>query len=215
MVGVSRRGFRDVGKVGVEAARDLAAAVYGIPAPEPAAQMNPPDLLAAFLPVAQALEELRIPYHIGGSVASSVRGIPRSTVDIDVVAEIEHSDVHDLVEKLRPFYYIDEEAVNQAVRHRRSFNAIHLATMLKVDVFVSKGREFDCEAQRRATFLALEEEPNAKVFPIASAEDTVLAKLEWYRAGREVSEQQWRDVLGVLKVRMHHLDVEYLAYWAT
>src|SRR4029077_20383496 len=90
----------------------------------------------------------------------------------------------------------DDARARRAVAERRSFNLIHLDTMLKIDVFVSKKRPFDVEAQGRARSEPLEE-GQGRPFRIASAEDVVLAKLEWYRADNEVSERQWGDVLGV------------------
>jgi hypothetical protein len=101
--------------------------------------------------------------------------------------------------------------MKQAVAARRSFNLIHLETMLKVDVFVSKGRAFDRQAQHRARPEPIGE---GRPFVIASAEDVVLAKLEWFRAGGEVSERQWTDVLGVLKTQGVGIDVRYLKRWA-
>jgi hypothetical protein len=91
---------------------------------------------------------------------------------------------------------------------------IHLATMFKVDVFVSKGRPFDIEASGRACLEALGESPDAPKARVASPEDTLLAKLEWYRRGGESSERQWSDVLGLLRVRTGRLDFAYLADWA-
>jgi hypothetical protein len=114
----------------------------------------------------------------------------------------------------RPEYYVDEGRARAAVESRRSFNLIHLGTMLKVDVFVSKGRPFDRAALDRARPQALEEGPEARRFSVASAEDTILAKLEWFRAGGEVSERQWSDVVGVLRTAGTTVDQSYLRQWA-
>lgn len=101
--------------------------------------------------------------------------------------------------------------MKDAIRHRFSFNAIHLATMLKIDVYLPKVRPFDQEIRRRTRQELLEEH----AFYIASPEDTILTKLEWYRMGGEVSERQWNDLLGVLKMQRVRLDFAYLQRWAT
>jgi len=176
--------------------------------------MSTPDILSALGPVIDAFAQLGIAYHIGGSVASSAHGLPRTTVDIDLVAELREEHVASLVERLQEAYYIDEQMIRQALARRASFNLIHLTTMLKVDVFIPKARAFDREAARRATPHALDEAENARVFYLASPEDVILAKLEWYRAGGEVSERQWSDVLGVMKVQAQALDFDYLEHWA-
>lgn len=173
-----------------------------------------PDLLAALTPVVEAFEALGVRYYIGGSVASSAHGMPRATLDVDVVAELRPEHVGTLVERFARSYYVDEARVRAAVARRRSFNLIHLATALKIDVFVSKGRPFDREALRRARQEALEESAPARRFFVASPEDVILAKLEWYRAGGEASERQWRDVVGILKAAGPALDHAYLARWA-
>jgi hypothetical protein len=85
--------------------------------------------------------------------------------------------------------------------------------MFKIDLFVSKGRPFDHEAAVRARPQALDTGPDAPTFPVASAEDTVLAKLEWFRLGGETSERQWWDVVGVLRVTPH-VERGYLEHWA-
>lgn len=176
--------------------------------------MSPPDILSALGPVIDAFEQLGVAYHIGGSVASSAHGVPRTTVDIDLVAELHEEHVASLVKRLQEAYYIDEQMIRQALTRRASFNLIHLATMLKVDVFIPKARAFDREAARRARPHALDEAENARVFYLASPEDVILAKLEWYRTGGEVSERQWSDVLGVMKVQAQALDFDYLEHWA-
>jgi len=168
----------------------------------------------ALEPVIDAFEAPGISYHIGGSVASSAYGIARATLDVDIVADLREQHVCDLVGRLQEQYYIDEERVREAVRQRSSFNAIHLESMLKVDVFVLKGRSYDQVAFSRARKDTIEESENPRQFFLASPEDLILNKLEWYRQGGEVSERQWNDVVGVLKVQQQALDFEYLQHWA-
>lgn len=172
--------------------------------------MNAPDITAAITPIIAAFEQLGIAYYIGGSVASTIYGIPRTTLDADIIAEIRSEHAHPLVLQLQDQYYIDEDAVKDAIRHRFSFNAIHLATMLKIDVYLPKVRPFDQEIRHRARQKLLDEH----TFYFASPEDTILTKLEWYRMGGEVSERQWNDLLGVLKLQGTSLDFAYLQRWA-
>jgi hypothetical protein len=135
--------------------------------------------------------------------------VARSSVDGDVVAELGTGHVAPLVSALQETYYVPEERIRDSVARRRSFNLIHLETMLKIDVFVSRDRPFDRRAFERSQPATL---PGAggTTLPICSAEDTVLAKLEWYRKGGEVSERQWTDVLGVLRAAEGALDLGYL-----
>lgn len=174
--------------------------------------MNTPDILAATLPIVEVLEQLSVSYHIGGSVASSIYGLPRLTIDVDLVADLKLEHVHPLVRYLEKDYYIDEDAVKDAIRRHSSFNAIHLESMLKVDVFIPKSRLFDQEELRRTQLQTLVE--GTRPFYVASPEGTILNKLEWYRMGNEVSDRQWNDILGVLKVQGTHLDMAYLQRWA-
>lgn len=106
--------------------------------------MIQPDLVAALEPVMNALEELGVEYSVVGSVASSSYGIARSTVDADVVADLPAaSHVDALVARLAHDYYVDRDSVLDAVRRRSMFNVIHLATMIKVDVYLLSDRPFD------------------------------------------------------------------------
>jgi hypothetical protein len=173
---------------------------------------NVPDILAAITPIVEALEELGIPYHIGGSVASSLYGLPRLTIDADLVADIRMKHVRPLVEQLETDYYIDEDMIRDAIRRQSSFNVIHQDTILKVDIFIPKSRLFDQEELRKIRQEVLSE--GTRPFNIASPEGTILNKLEWYRMGGEVSDRQWNDILGVLKVQGTNLDIAYLRHWA-
>ena len=162
-----------------------------------------------------ALEELGVAYYVGGSLASSAHGVPRASIDADVIADLGPGHVGPFVTALARAYYLSEDRIKEAVAARRSFNVIHLETMFKVDVFVAKGRPFDRQALARARMETLEDAPEARKFRVASPEDTILAKLEWFRAGGEASERQWTDVVGVLKTGWDDLDRDYLRRWAS
>jgi len=173
---------------------------------------NTPDIQVTITPLVEALEELGVPYHIGGSVASSLYGLPRLTIDVDIVADLRQGHVRPLIDQLQTDYYIDEDMIRDAIRHQSSFNVIHQDTILKVDIFIPKSRLFDQEELRRAQQEVLSE--GTRPFNIASPEGTILNKLEWYRMGGEVSDRQWNDILGVLKVQGTSLDIDYLQKWA-
>jgi len=163
--------------------------------------------------VAHELEALGVAYFIGGSLASAVHGVTRATLDVDLIADLDESHVERLAHALQGHFYVDPEAMREAIRHRRSFNLIHLATMFKVDVFVSKGSAYAAEQFRRRMAEEVGREPGQTVY-LASPEDIVLAKLDWYRMGGNVSARQWQDVLGVLRVQAGKLDWAYLHDWA-
>jgi len=175
--------------------------------------MNTSDVLAAITPIVEALEQLGVAYHIGGSVASSVYGIMRATIDADIIADLRLEQTRPLVTQLQAIYYIDEGMIRDAIRRRTEFNVIHFDTMLKVDVFLPKSRLFDLEQHRRVQLEVLAE--GTRPFYMASPEDTTLNKLEWFRMGGEVSDRQWNDILGVLKVQGTNLDMAYLQRWAS
>ncbi|HKV02247.1 MAG TPA: hypothetical protein VJQ26_08990 [Ktedonobacteraceae bacterium] len=172
------------------------------------------DILVPIIPLVDAFEQLGVSYYIGGSVASSAYGLPRTTIDADLVADLRIEHVRPLVQQLQNAYYIDADMIRDAIKHRSEFNIIHFETMLKVDVFIQKTRAFDRETRRRVRQEKLDETSSDHVFLLASPEDVILNKLEWYKMGGEVSERQWNDILGVLKVQGTSLDLAYLRQWA-
>jgi hypothetical protein len=176
--------------------------------------MNPGDVLQAVEPVVEAFEKLGVQYRVVGSLASTAFGVARMTADADLVADLHVEHVDDLVNALAADYYIDSDVIREAIQSRSGFNVIHLPTSLKVDVFVLADTAYDRQAFPRLTMKSLDPAPGSRAYALATPEDTVLAKLRWYKAGREVSERQWQDIVGVMKLQQRRLQIEYLQEWA-
>jgi hypothetical protein len=168
---------------------------------------------AVTLKVVGVLDSLGIPYLIGGSFASAIHGIARMTADTDIVADIQADQANAFAAALEEAFYLDLDTIRDATRQRGSFSMIHLQTMFKVNVFVMKGRPFDHIQMERRQRVAIAREPE-QFACVATAEDNILAKLEWYRLGNEASERQWHDVQNVIKTQAGRLDLAYLRQWA-
>src|SRR3989338_95530 len=158
--------------------------------------MNQPDIVSALEPLIKVLNRLHIPYYVGGSVASSTYGAFRATRDVDMVFNLSSKHVDELVNSLKSQYYIDKDMILEAIQRRSSFNLIHLKTMFKIDIFILKERPFDHESFQRKKENKIDASMNFTVF-VASPEDVILHKLEWYRAADHISERQWNDILSV------------------
>ena len=158
--------------------------------------------------LAAKLDAAGIPYMITGSFASTYHGTTRTTHDIDVVIDADRAALETLVRSFPDDeYYVDLDAALDALAHRSQFNVIDLATGWKADLIVRKDREFSrAELARREPAEIL----GARVF-VATAEDTIVSKLEWAKIGE--SERQLRDVAGILDVRRGRLDLEYVERW--
>ena len=171
------------------------------------------DAIHVILLVTDIFEKMRIPYAVGGSISSSVHGIMRSTMDVDILADMRSAHISGFIEALSTAFYADEEMIRDAINRHGSFNLIHLATAYKVDVFIPKQRVFDKMQLERRIATLITPEPEKTIY-VTSPEDIILSKLEWYRMGNEVSDSQWRDILGVLKTKAGQLDLEYVRRWA-
>ncbi|HEX6372199.1 MAG TPA: hypothetical protein VF006_24995 [Longimicrobium sp.] len=164
--------------------------------------------------MARMLKALGIEYLVGGSFASSLHGHPRSTQDIDIVADLRPEHITPLLATLHERFYFDEPAIREAVSRRSSFNVIHLRTLFKVDIFVA-GDDLSTrlELQRRQVY-TLDIDPPEDII-VASPEDVIVQKLHWYRLGDHISERQWLDAMNILEVRGSELDHEYMRDLAT
>ena len=168
--------------------------------------------LVVLIQVAGAFDALGIDYVVVGSFASSIHGEYRASGDIDIIADVEFRHIEPLVAALKVEFYIDDLTVRRAIEQGRSFNVIHLKAIFKVDIFVPATTLAKQQLARREQH-KLDPNEEQKIW-IASAEDTILAKLQWYRMGEEISELQWRDVRGIIGTQASDLDFEYLNRWA-
>ena len=175
--------------------------------------MKAPDILKAIQPVISMFEELSIPYYIGGSIASSIYGMARATLDVDVIADIKIEHVSPLRKHLEKEFYIDEAVIKDAIKKLSSFNLIHLETMIKIDVFILKPELYAEETLCRKRKDTIEDSKGTLEIYFSSPEDIILNKLQWFDDGGRVSEHQWLDVIGVIKVQGGNLDKNYLRKW--
>ena len=175
--------------------------------------MTTPDILTALNPVVEAFEQLSIPYYIGGSVASSIYGMARATMDIDIIANIKEFHVPRLIKLLEEQYYIDEDMIVESIKTATSFNLIHFKTAFKIDIFIYKDEPYQQNAIERKVKDRFDEESNFEYY-FSTPEDIIISKLQWFDQGNRVSERQWLDIIGVIKVQGKNLDFEYLEKWS-
>ncbi len=161
------------------------------------------------LEVIRHFDELSIDYMVVGSVASSLQGIARSTLDMDMLARLSREQALALVERLEDDFYVSSAAVEEAVRRKSMFNVVQFSSGFKIDVYVLGGKPFELEEFARRQQV----ESDGGTLWVATPEDLILSKLDWYRLGGEVSERQWRDVVGLVQLHAARLDGGYLDLW--
>jgi hypothetical protein len=139
----------------------------------------------------------------------------RATLDVDLVAAVEPAHIAGLVAELGKEFYADPEMMRHALSAGRSFNLIHYASAYKFDIFpLGQGAFEQAQFARRAPAAVSIEGSEPIEVPVASAEDTLLSKLSWFRTGGEVSDKQWNDIRGIADVQRGKLDLDYLQHWA-
>ena len=147
-------------------------------------------------------------------MASGIHGIYRTSLDVDLVADIHPGQIARLIQELGGEFYADARKLRDALESGRSFNLIHFASSYKFDIFPLSSDPFHQSQFSRREIKDIVLGAGTLAVPVATAEDTLLMKLARYRAGGEVSERQWNDVRGIAAVQRQRLEREYLRRWA-
>lgn len=159
------------------------------------------------LDVAGRLDRAGIPYMLTGALAVNYHGVPRSTLDIDIVVVIAPADVVRIQAMLAPDFAVGEESIRAALREGSMFNAVHEETGLKVDFWMRKGDDYGREA-----FARRKQYPYARLMvSIATPEDVIVTKLEWHRMSD--IDKHYFDARGVYAVQKDTLDTAYITRW--
>ncbi len=167
------------------------------------------DLIEVTLAVAAVLDRCGIPYTVGGSLASSLSGEPRASLDADVVVQIRPDQIDGLVDLLGDEFYADADAIRRAIDTGSSTNLVHRPSGIKVDLFPARSF-LDHQQLLRRQLVKVASDPDRSLY-VHSPEDILLQKLHWYRLGGGTSERQWRDVVSIVLVQGSRLDRQYLS----
>lgn len=171
-----------------------------------------PDILHTLISITEIFEKLNISYYLGGSLASATYGMQQLAQDLDFVVELLPAQVSQFIILLQADYYVDPQAVYTAVQDNKKFNIIHLNTLLAIDVIIPASSLFETQVKNRVTWQILDEMVHS--LPLSSPEDIILIKLFHHRKDKIFPDDQWNDILGVLKVQKPVIDLVYLEKWA-
>ncbi|MGK7946451.1 MAG: hypothetical protein AB4058_18480 [Microcystaceae cyanobacterium] len=171
------------------------------------------DPISLALIIANLLEKLEISYLVGGSLASTLFGEPRSTQDIDFIVDLEIEKINLFIDTFTPQFYLSESAIQEAINSQSSFNLIDPDSLGKIDIFILKQRPLNQSEFQRRQKLVVQENP-ARTLYLSTPEDAILQKIIWYKMTNQ-SDKQWRDILGIMKLQGTKLDRIYLDKWAT
>ncbi len=169
------------------------------------------DIASALKALATAFVASETRYFIGGSLASSMQGEFRATNHIDVVCNLLPKTFDRFLAALGDQFLVDHVALRSAVERGTTFNIIHEPSFIKIDLFFARS-EFQLLELERAILVELS--GFGLSLYVATPEDIILAKLNWYKKGGETSERQWADIRGVMRTQGARLDYSYLAHWA-
>lgn len=174
--------------------------------------MTQPDAIAAATSLARSFERLQVRYVLGGSMASTSYGEPRSTLDADFAADLNLSHFEDWADEVEKDFYFDREWARTEVASRGSFQLLHRQSLVRIDVFVPAWTGLDLWKWEQRNRLVLGDEEQS--IDVTSAEGIVLQKLLWYESGGRSSDRQWRDVVSVLAHQRTRLERSALTHWA-
>jgi len=157
--------------------------------------------------VSRRLDDVGIPYMLTGSVAMALYVNPRMTRDVDVVIDLTPGDVKIFAQQFASGFYLDDDAVDDAVSRKAMFNIIHDEWIVKVDFIVRKSdpyHEMEFNRRRRVTIDGLQ-------VSIVTPEDLILSKLLWAKESGSVMQH---DDVTHLTNAIKGLDWHYMERWA-
>lgn len=150
------------------------------------------------------LEELGLPYAIGGSMAVAAYGTPRFTRDVDIVVDLPLDKVSAFTARFpRAEFYIDEFAIRAAVRDRGQFNIIHHESGVKVDIYIPADPIQQNQIARARRLVSQSGEAS-----YSPPEELIIMKLEYWKYGQP--ERHLEDIVNLLYGLSGDVDFEMI-----